>query len=53
MRKLDWKQDGRNLMEEAELYYQEAFNTYRWGKQAHRQEVIFAFKATRSEIEAN
>jgi hypothetical protein len=24
MRKLDWKQDGSDLMEEAEIYYQEA-----------------------------
>ncbi len=27
MRKLDWKQDGSDLMEEAEIYYQEAINT--------------------------
>jgi len=27
VRKLDWKQDGSDLMEEAEIYYQEAINT--------------------------
>ena len=29
MRKLDWKQDGSDLMDEAEVYYQEAINTHR------------------------
>ncbi len=32
MRKLDWKQDGSDLMDEAEVYYQEAINTHKWGK---------------------
>jgi hypothetical protein len=32
MRKLDWKQDGSDLMEEAEIYYQEAINTHKWGR---------------------
>jgi hypothetical protein len=32
MRKLDWKQDGSDLMEEAEIYYKEAMNTHRWGR---------------------
>jgi hypothetical protein len=51
MRKLDWKEDGSDLMEEAEIYYQEALNTHRWGKRTHRQEVQYAFKAISSETE--
>ena len=51
MRKLDWKDDGSDLMEEAEIYYQEALNTHRWGKRTHRHEVQYAFKATDSETE--
>jgi len=34
MQKLDWKQDGSDLMEEAEIYYLEANNTHRWGRKA-------------------
>jgi hypothetical protein len=37
MRKLDWKQDGSDLMEEAEINYQEANYTHRWGKKSYRQ----------------
>jgi hypothetical protein len=44
MRKLDWKQDGSDLMEEAEMYYQEVVNPHRWGKKAHKLHVIYAFK---------
>jgi hypothetical protein len=52
MRKLDWKQDGSDLMEEAEKYYQEAINTHRWGeKKTYRHDVQYAFKATNSEKE--
>jgi hypothetical protein len=51
MRKLDWKQDGSDLIEEAEIYYQEAINTHRWGKKAYRHDVQYAFKATNSEME--
>jgi hypothetical protein len=51
MRKLDWKQDGSDLMEEAEIYYQEAINAHRWGRKAYRQDVQYAFKATNSETE--
>ena len=39
MRKLDWKQDGSDLMEEAEIYYQEAINTHKWG----RKFMFFSF----------
>jgi hypothetical protein len=48
MRKLDWKQDGSDLMEEAETYYQEAISTNRWGRKAHKQEIQYAFKSMES-----
>jgi hypothetical protein len=51
MRKLDWKQDGSDLMEEAEIYYQDGINTHRWGKKAYRQDVQYAFRSTNSEDE--
>ncbi len=31
VRKKDWKEDGSDLMEEAELYYKEAKSTGSWG----------------------
>jgi len=51
MRKLDWKQDGSDLMEEAEIYYQEAMNTHRWGRKTYRPDVQYAFKSTTSDDE--
>ena len=51
MRKIDWKEDGSDLMEDAEIYYQEAINTHKWGRRANRQEVQYAFKAVDSETE--
>ncbi len=48
MRKIDWKEDGSDLMDDAEIYYQEAINTHKWGKRANRQEVQYAFKAVDS-----
>ena len=51
MRKLDWKQDGSDLMDEAEIYYLEAINTHRWGRRTYRQDVQYAFRATNSETE--
>jgi hypothetical protein len=51
MRKIDWKEDGSDLMDDAEIYYQEAINTHKWGKKAHRQEVQYAFEAVESEVE--
>jgi hypothetical protein len=51
MRKLDWKQDGCDLMEEAEVYYQEAMNTYSWGRKPQKHEVVYAFRAEESEPE--
>jgi hypothetical protein len=49
MRKLDWKQDGSDPMEEAEIYYKEAMNTHRWGRKTYRPDVQYAFKSTTSE----
>jgi len=40
MRKLDWKQDGSDLMEEAEIYYQEAINSHKWGRKSLNQMYI-------------
>jgi hypothetical protein len=51
MRKLDWAEDGSDLMTEAEVYYQEAINTHRWGKKAQRHDMVYAFKAEESESE--
>jgi hypothetical protein len=51
MRKLDWKQDGSDLMEEAEIYYKEAMNTHRWGRKTYRPDVQYAFKSTTSDDE--
>jgi hypothetical protein len=48
MRKLDWKQDGSDLLEEAETYYQEAISTNRWGRKAQKQEIQYAFKSVES-----
>jgi hypothetical protein len=43
MRKLDWKQDGSDLMGEAETYYQEAIR-----RKAQKQEIQYAFKSVES-----
>ena len=51
MRKIDWKEDGSDLMDDAEIYYQEAINTHKWGRKAHKQEVQYAFEAVESEVE--
>jgi hypothetical protein len=37
MRQIAWKEDGSALMDSAEVYYQEAINTHRWGKRETRQ----------------
>jgi hypothetical protein len=49
MRKIDWKEDGSDLMEDAETYL--GINTHKWGKKAHKQEVQYAFEAVESEVE--
>jgi hypothetical protein len=51
MRKLDWKQDGSDLMEEAKIYYKEAMSTHRWRKETYRPDVQYAFKSTTSDDE--
>jgi hypothetical protein len=51
MSKLDWKQDGSDLMDEAEVYYKEAINTHRWGKKTHKQDVVYAVRTEESESE--
>jgi hypothetical protein len=38
-------------MDDAEIYYQEAINTHKWGKRANRQEAQYAFKAVDSGTE--
>jgi len=53
MRKLDWKQDGSDLMEEAEIYHQEAINTHKWGRKSYKPDVHYAFKSTTSDDEWN
>jgi len=49
MRKIDWKSDGSDLMEDAEIYYQEAMNTHKWGRRAQKYDVIYEFKAQESD----
>ena len=51
MRKLDWKADGSEIMEEAENYYREALSTHKWGRKAQRLDTVYAFKAEGSETE--
>ncbi len=49
VRKKDWKEDGSDLMEEAELYYKEAKSNGTWGKKASYTDTMYAFQATRDE----
>ncbi len=45
VRQRDWKEDGSDLMEEAELYYKEAKQTNRWGKKVTNVDAMYAFQA--------
>jgi len=45
MRKLDWKQDGSDLMEEAEI------NTCKLGRKSYKPDGDYAFKSTTSDDE--
>ena len=47
VRKKDWKDDGSDLMEEAELYYKEAKSTGSWGKKTSNGDTMamYAFQA--------
>jgi hypothetical protein len=50
VRQKDWKEDGSELMEEAELYYKEAKSTGNWGKKSSNVDTMYAFQATRDEV---
>jgi hypothetical protein len=49
IRKKDLKDDGGDLMEEAELYYKEAKSTGNWGKKSSNADTMHAFQATRGD----
>ena len=51
VRKKDWKEDGSDLMEEAELFYTEAKQTNKWGKKAPNVDTVYAFQATTEDDE--
>ena len=48
VRKKDWKDDGSDLMEDAELYFKEAKSTGSWGKKTSNVDTMamYAFQAT-------
>jgi hypothetical protein len=48
----DWKDNGSDLMEEAELYYKEAKSTGNWGKKVPINDSMsmYAFQATSNEM---
>jgi hypothetical protein len=50
-KQIDWKEDGSDLMDQAEVYYQEAVNKNRWGKKPHKYSPIYAFKVEESDNE--
>ncbi len=49
VRKKDWKEDGSDLTEEAELYYKEAKSNGTWGKKASNADTMYAFQTIRDE----
>ena len=49
MKQRNWKPDGSDLMEEAELYFKEAKQTGKWGKKAANSEFMYAFQATKDD----
>ena len=53
MRQRDWRPDGSDLMDEAELYFKEAKHTNRWGKKAPHGngDPMYAFKASGEEFD--
>ncbi len=51
MRKKDCKEDGSDLMEEAELFYKEAKQTNKWGKKSTNVDAMYAFQATTEDNE--
>jgi hypothetical protein len=40
VRQKDWKEDGSDLMEEAELYNKKARSTERWGKKSSNVDTM-------------
>ena len=48
MKQIDWKEDGSDLMDSAEIYYKEAINTHRWGRKTQKQDFQYAFQAVGS-----
>jgi hypothetical protein len=48
MKQIDWREDGSDLMDSAEIYYKEAINTHRWGRKAQKQDFQYAFQAVGS-----
>jgi hypothetical protein len=51
VRQRDWKEDGSDLMEEAELFYKEAKQTNKWGKKVPNADTMYAFQATTEDDE--
>jgi len=53
MRQRDWRPDGSDLMDEAELYFKEAKQTNRWGKKATNGngDPMYAFRASGEEFD--
>ncbi len=49
IRQKDWKEDGSDLMEEAELCYKEAKSTGNWEKKSSNVDTLYAFQATRDD----
>ncbi len=51
VRQKDWREDGSDLMEEAELYYKKAKSTGNWGKKTPIGDAMsmYAFQATTDE----
>jgi hypothetical protein len=46
MKQKNWKEDGNDLMEDAELYYKKAKQTGKWGKKTSNIDTMYAFQAT-------
>jgi hypothetical protein len=49
MRKLDWAEDGSDLMTEAEVYYQEAINTHTGGARKLKDMTWFMHSKLRNQ----
>ncbi len=49
VRKMRWKEDGSDMMEEAELYFKEAKQTGTWGKKPSNVDTMYAFQGTKED----